>query len=364
MSPQRGTTRVSDDPYSKQVIVTETEDGGGPRLREGGAGPSQKRHGTMQDRIVFASSHYGLLAILVLLIGLFSVLLPHTFPTAFTARSIFATKAIGGLVALAVMVPLATGQFDLSVGYMITISDVIVVGLQVNQHVPWQLAALIVLCGSAVLGLLNGILVTKLGIDAFIATLGTGTILYGAAEWYSGGSQIAGNLAHGFTAATGNVGPIPAPALYLGITALVLWVVTEHSRPGRLLYVTGSSPRAAVLMGIRTDRVILAAFVTSSVLSCVAGLVLASELAVGNSSIGPEYLLQAYAAAFLGATTIRPGRVNAWGTVVAVFVLAVLVAGLQQMGAKFYIESLFDGGILLVAVGLSVFASRRARTAD
>lgn len=317
-----------------------------------------------RSQLTSVGGRYGLLLILVLLVVMFSALLPQTFPTSFTVRSILATQSPDGLVALAVMVPLATGQFDLSVGYMITLTDVLAVGLQVNQHFPWPLAVLIVLCISAVVGLVNAVCVTKLGIDAFIATLGTGTVMYGLAEWYTGGSQIAGNLPHAFLAITNRLGSVPLPALYLIGAAVIMWIITEYTRAGRLLYFTGASPRAAVLVGIRTQRVLLGAFMASAMLSCLAGLVLASQLAIGNSSIGPEYLLQAYAAAFLGATAIRPGRVNAWGTIIAVFLLAVLVSGLQQSGANFYVESLFDGAILLVAVGLSVFARRRARAAE
>lgn len=307
---------------------------------------------------------YGLLAVLVALVIVFSVTLSGTFPTTFTFRSLLETQSVVALVSLAVMLPLIVGHFDLSVGYVITITDVLVVGFQVNQHIPWGAAIGITLAVSLVIGLCNGFLVTVVGINAFIATLASGTVLYGLAEWYSGGSQIAGNLSAGFTALTNTIGPIPTPAIYVVVVAVVLWLLTEHMPQGRIMYVTGANPRAADLVGIRTRRVIWSAFIASSVLSCIGGIVLASELAVGNSEVGPEYLLQAYAAAFLGATSIRPGRFNVWGTVIAVLILAVAVEGLQQMGASFYVESLFDGGILLVAVALSVYAARRKKTED
>jgi ribose transport system permease protein len=305
---------------------------------------------------------YGLLGVLVALVVVFSLVLPSTFPTAFTFRTLMENQSVVALVSLAVMVPLITGQFDLSVGYMITLTNVLVIGLQVNSHLPWGAALLVVLVVGAFVGLVNGFLVTVVGINAFIATLGTGTVLYGLAEWYTGGSQIAGNLSHGFVGLAHTVGPIPAPAIYVVVVAAILWLFTEHMPRGRLFYVTGANLRAAELVGIRTRRVIWIAFIASAVLSCIAGLVLSSELAVGNSEVGPEYLLQAYAAAFLGATSIRPGRFNVWGTIVAVLILAVAVEGLQQLGASFYVESLFDGGILVIAVALSVFAARRAQT--
>jgi ribose transport system permease protein len=313
-------------------------------------------------RALGLAEQYGLLGVLVALVVVFSLVLPSTFPTAFTFRTLMENQSVVALVSLAVMVPLITGQFDLSVGYMITLTNVLVIGLQVNSHLPWGAALLVVLVVGAFVGLVNGFLVTVVGINAFIATLGTGTVLYGLAEWYTGGSQIAGNLSHGFVGLAHTVGPIPAPAIYVVVVAAILWLFTEHMPRGRLFYVTGANLRAAELVGIRTRRVIWIAFIASAVLSCIAGLVLSSELAVGNSEVGPEYLLQAYAAAFLGATSIRPGRFNVWGTIVAVLILAVAVEGLQQLGASFYVESLFDGGILVIAVALSVFAARRAQT--
>ncbi|HEU5434671.1 MAG TPA: hypothetical protein VFU81_23555, partial [Thermomicrobiales bacterium] len=118
---------------------------------------------------------YGLLALLLALIVIFSLLLPETFPTAFNARSILSDKSIIALLALAEMVPIATNQFDLSIGYHIGLAHILAVGLQVNQGVPWPVAVVAVLAVGALVGLINGLLVTRVGIDAFIATLGVGT---------------------------------------------------------------------------------------------------------------------------------------------------------------------------------------------
>ena len=100
-------------------------------------------------------------------------------------------------------------------------------------------------------------------------------------------------------------------------------------------------------------------FVAAGVLASFAGIVLQSQLQIGQSSVGQEYLLPAFTAALLGATSVRPGRVNVWGTVLAVSVLAVTVAGLNQLGAPFFVEPLFNGSMLILAVGLAVQASQR-----
>jgi ribose transport system permease protein len=151
--------------------------------------------------------------------------------------------------------------------------------------------------------------------------------------------------------------------VYVAVTAFILWIVTERLPVGRSLYVIGASPRAAELTGIRIKRYITGAFVASGFLSGIAGIMLGSILETGTPSTGPEYLLPAFAATLLGATSIHPGRVNVVGTLLAVLILAFSFSGVQQLGAAFYIQYFFNGGILIVAVGLSVYAAARRRRA-
>jgi ribose transport system permease protein len=301
---------------------------------------------------------YGLLLLLLLLIIGFSVLLPNTFPTAFNARSILSDKSIIALLALAQMVPIATGNFDLSIGYHIGLAHILAVGLQVNQGVPWPLAVAVVLALGVVVGLVNGLLVTRAQIDAFIASLGVGTVLYGVSFWYAP-VQIVGALPEGFDALAGNLGGVPLPFVYVVLIGALLFVMFEYLPLGRYLYVLGSNPRAAELTGIPARVYVPFAFVLSGVITAFAGVVLGAKLGVAQTTVGPDYLLPAFVGALLGSTAIKPGRVNVLGTVVAVFVLAVAVAGLQQLGAQFFVEPLFNGSMLILAVGLAAYASRR-----
>lgn len=310
------------------------------------------------DWLVRVGSVWGLLILLIALIVGFSLLRPQTFPTYFNFRSIANNKSIDALLALAVFVPMTANQFDLSVGFLLGISQVLTIGL-IGQGLAWPIAAAAVLTLGAAVGLANGLLVTVVGIDSFIATLGSGSVLYGFNEWYTGGQQVLATLPKSFTALSGVVLGIPAPSLYVLAITLGLWVVFEYLPAGRFLYVLGNSLRAAELNGISAQRYITLAFFASGILSAFAGIVLQSQLLVGQSSVGPEYLLPAFTAALLGATSVRPGRVNVWGTVLAVAVLAIAVAGLNQLGAPFFVSPLFDGAMLILAVGLAVTASRR-----
>ena len=303
-------------------------------------------------------SVWGLLILLILLIAVFSLLRPDTFLTYFNIRSILSNKSVQALVALSVFIPMAANQFDLSAGFNVGISQVLAIGLQ-GQGLPWWAAIIAVLLMGALVGLVNGILVTRVKIDSFIATLGTGTVLYGLNAWYTGGQQVLADLPRAFLDLSGNVWIIPAPAIYVLVVSLVLWLAFEYLPLGRYLYVLGASSRAAELNGISAKRYVTFGFIAAGTLAAFAGIVLQSQLQVGQSSVGQEYLLPAFTAALLGATSIRPGRVNVWGTVLAVAVLAVAVAGLNQLGAPFFVEPLFNGAMLILAVGLAVQAAER-----
>ena len=276
----------------------------------------------------------------------------------------FVSQSVTAVLALAAMVPLATKQFDLSIGYHLGMAQVLIVGLQVTQSLGWPLAAALILLASLVVGFVNGLLVTFFRIDSFIATMGTGTLLYGVTNWYTNGEQIVGmSLPDSFTGLTQIVHGVPLPAVYVAIIAVALWIVTERLPVGRNLYVIGANVRAAELTGINVRRHVIGAFVVAGLLSGFAGIVLGSILQTGTPSVGPEYLLPAFAGSLLGATSIKPGRVNVIGTLLSVLVLAFSFSGVQQLGAPFYVQFFFNGSILIVAVGLSVYAAQRRQRA-
>ena len=237
-------------------------------------------------------------------------------------------------------------------------------GLMVFCGVPWYSAVALVVLAGALLGLVNGLLVAWAKISSFIATLGTGTVIYGLSQMYSGGLQIVSPtpLPKPFLGLTSMVFGIPWPVIFVLVAAMLMWLAAEYLPVGRYLYVTGSNRRAAELMGIPTGRYVVGAFVVSGVLSACAGVLLASQLRIGQGGVGPEFLLPAFAAALLGATAVRPGRVNVWGTVTAVAVLSVGVSGLQQLGAVFYVDPLFSGATLILSVGLAGWVGRRTAT--
>ncbi|HUZ65626.1 MAG TPA: ABC transporter permease [Acetobacteraceae bacterium] len=210
------------------------------------------------------------------------------------------------------------------------------------------------------MGFVNGLLVEVAQIDSFIATLGTGTILYALALWYTGGRQVIGTLPLAFLDINGLfVFGLPITSFYVLALALLLWIMAERLPLGRHIYAIGASPKVAALNGIPVRAYVLGVFIASGVFTAFAGVVLASKLRIGQASVGLEYLLAALVGAFLGSTTIRPGRVNVWGTVVGVLILAVGISGIQQLGGAFFVEPLFNGVTLVIAIGLAGYAQRR-----
>ena len=302
---------------------------------------------------------YGLVILMVFLIALFSVLLPDTFPTLLNVRAIISDKAIIALLSLGAMIPMAAGRIDLTVGYGIVLWHILAISTQTQLGLPWPAAVLLVLCLGAFVGFLNGVLVEVAKIDSFIATLGTGTVLYALALWHTGGRQMVGLLPDGFyDISTTFVFGLPITGFYLLAITLAMWIVLEYTPVGRYLYAIGANQRAAQLNGIPTRKYVIGAFVASGTLTALAGIILASKLRIGQASVGLEFLLPALVGAFLGSTTIKPGRVNVLGTIVGVAILAVGISGIQQFGGSFWVEPLFNGVTLLIAIGIAGYAQR------
>lgn len=310
-------------------------------------------------RIARLAPVYGLLILTLLLMLVFTILLPDTFPTLLNLRSIISDKAIIAILSLAATIPMVTGKIDLTVGYGIVLWHILAISLQ-TLGIPWPLACLIVLALGAFSGLLNGLLVEVARIDSFIATLGTGTVLYALALWHTGGRQIVAMLPDGFYALNSTfVFGLPITGFYVLAIAIALWIVLEYLPIGRYMYAIGANPTAAELNGIPVPRYVMGAFIASGTLTALAGVLLASKLRIGQASVGLEYLLPALVGAFLGSTTIKPGRVNIWGTLIGVTILAVGISGIQQFGGSFWVEPLFNGVTLLVAIGIAGYAQRK-----
>lgn len=317
------------------------------------------RRGPRQDDGSSWFARFGLALMLLSLVVGFSLLKPESFATVDNYRALLNNQAVVVLLALAAMMPLIVGEFDLSVTGVLGVSQALVTGLCALQGIPVVVAVPAALASGALLGLVNGLIVIKLRIGSLVTTLATSTIMGGLVAWYTGGAPIYEGVPSSLTViARGSLLGIPLPVLYVAVVCLVLWFVLARLPAGRRLYAVGGNRQAAQLSGIRADRLRIGSFVASGTLAALAGVVLGSQL--GSVVPGGEsaYLLPAFAGAFLGATAIQPGRFNPIGTVLAVYTLSIAVSGLQQLGAPFWVQPVFNGTVLLVAVGLSGYAAR------
>jgi ribose transport system permease protein len=304
-------------------------------------------------------SNQGLLLFGILLIIIFSLILPR-FLSGETINAVLSISSVTSLLALAEMIVIATNNYDLSIGYGIGLLHISAMGLLVQAGLPWPLVVVAVIVGGGAVGLINGLLVEYAKIDSFIATLGVGTMLYGIGAYYTNGAQVVGVVPDGFGAINyTNVLGVPLPAIFVAVLVVILWALFEYLPIGRQLYAIGNNRKAAELTGINARRLIIWAFVACGMIVGCAAVILAARLQVGQSTVGPEFLLPAFVGALLGQTTVKPGRVNPLGTIIAVLVLAIGIAGLQQLGLGFYVEPLFQGAALVLSVGLAGYAARR-----
>jgi ribose transport system permease protein len=307
-------------------------------------------------------SQYSLIGVLVLLCVIFSVWNPKVFATTANLQTILLQQATVGLVALAVMVPLVAGQFDLSTGFQFGLAQSLCALLVIRQQWNPLVAILVVVAVGVLIGVINGQLITRLTLPSFTTTLGTGLVVLGVSEFLTQNQVIAGTAPAWFLAmGRGRLLGVPAPFIYLAVVAVVLFVVLELTVWGRRAYAVGANPTAARLSGISTDRLVRQSFIVTGVLCAVAGCISVTSLGGSSPVIGLGSLLPAFAAAFLGATCIRPGRYNVAGTVIAVYVIGVGIIGLQQKGADVYVQDLFNGAALLIAVIVATLARRRKR---
>lgn len=309
------------------------------------------------------AGRYSLVLVFAAIIAGFSIANPDVFPTTQNAQTIASTNAVIALLALAAMLPLVVGRFDISVGYQLGLAQGLCAGLIIKSGMPAGVASLIVVAAGGVIGAVNGFLVVYLRLDSFISTLGVGIVVLGINEAYTKDLQITGAVPSSFSDLGRNmVLGIPLALVYVVVVCILLWVALEYTAWGRQAFATGGSDRAARLAGVDTRRVTMHCFVLTGVICAVAGVL--SVMMLGGSSpvVGLSALLPAFAGAFLGATAIRPGRYNAIGTLLAVYMLAAGITGLQQLGAASYVQEFFNGGALLIAVSAAVLITRQRRS--
>jgi ribose transport system permease protein len=327
------------------------------------AGRPAARRDAGRQRLLELTERYAMVALFALTFLFFSVWpkTSGTFPTAANIRNVLGNQAVTGLLSLAIIIPLVCGEFDFSVGAVSGLTQVLCAGFMARLGAPVVVAVLAAVAVGALIGLTNGNTVARIGVNSLIVTLAVGTALGGVVEWYTKGQTIVLHISKRLTEiGSGNWLGIPRTLYFLVVAAALVYYLLEHTPYGRYLHSIGSNRDAARLVGLRVERLVLISFVVSGLLAGVAGVMLVARNGNASPQLGTVTdTLQALAAAFLGATAIKPGRFNVLGTMVAIFFLAFTVTGLSLAGVANWINDVFYGAALFVAVLISTIVGRK-----
>ena len=306
---------------------------------------------------------YSLLVLLVLTIAFFGFFWSQTATTFMQLanfQNIVRSQTVLAVLALGVIVPLVCGQFDLSVGNVAGMASVFTAAAFARWHVPLAAGIGIGIALGTLAGVVNGAVVTRLGVSSFIATLGSAAVITGIVNWYTQGLSIIQGIPSQLTVfGGGNWFGIPSPFYVVALAALLVYYLLEHTPYGRNLHAVGSNVESARLVGLAIPRIVFLSFVVSGAAAGLGGVLLVADSGAGNPSVGATFTLTALTAAFLGATSVKPGRFNVVGTLLAIFFLATAITGLTFAGVQDYINDLFTGFALILAVGISVLLGRR-----
>jgi ribose transport system permease protein len=307
-------------------------------------------------------STYGTLIALGLMVAVFSIAEPGTFATVGNFRNIFNDMAIATIIAAGLTVPLVGGDFDLSIGYVASFCGILVVGLLSLNGLPIPLAIAVVIAVGMLIGIVNGIIVSKIGVNAFIATLGTGTVVVGLNYAYSGGIPLQLTQSYSFTdIAIGRIWGIPHLVIIMAAVLALLWVLLNRTVQGQHIKAIGVNAETARRAGIAVDRSRIVAFAVAGTCAAITGVLMASNLGSGQVTAGDGFMLTSFAAAFLGSAVLREGQFHIVGTLIGVLTVAVGNNGLAMIGAPIFTQYLFAGGLLVIAVALGGIGRRYAR---
>ncbi len=296
----------------------------------------------------------GLLAIVV-----FAGVMSPGFLTPISLFNVLRQASVVGIASVGVTLVMITGGVDLSIGAVIVFGSVLAASVMDGQDANIPMA-----CGAALLmgltvGMLNGAILTRWKVPAFILTLGMATVISGVTQLYTGGTA-AGEVAPAFRqVVNGRVGVVPVLAILFGVVIVVGLVIQDRTTLGRRIYLVGANARAAHLSGVPVDQTRIAVFALSGMGAAIAGLALLARSGVSSNFAGQGFEFDALAAVVLGGTTFRGGRGGIGGTIAGVLILATSFNLVNILGLPFNMELLVKGGIIFGVAALQVASQRR-----
>jgi len=307
---------------------------------------------------------YALLFAWAATIAIFAVIEPDSFLQIQNFTSIFNSQAVLVVLTCSLVITLTSSEYDLSAASVLSLSAMLIAVLNAQLQIPVGWAILASLAAGTLVGIINGVLVVVIGVESIIATLGMGSLISGITLWISHSNLISGisNALVTYVIVPQFFG-ISLGFVYAVAIASALWYFLTYTPLGRQLLFVGRGRRVARLSGLAVGRLRFGALVAGSFLAAIAGVLYAGTSASADPNSGDSFMLPAFAAAFLGSTSIVPGRFNAWGSFAAVYFLVTGIYGLSLMGIQVFVQNLFYGGALIIAVALSILV-RRSETRE
>ncbi|MHB2029135.1 MAG: ABC transporter permease, partial [Acidimicrobiales bacterium] len=302
---------------------------------------------------VSIAGRYGLTAFFAAMVVIFSIESPSIFFTSATFVNIMQSNSVLALVALGVMIPLAVGEFDLTVGATVGLAAIIF--SEFYRHgIPFTICLVLTMLLGVLVGIINSFCINVLRVSSLITTLGFSSVIMGVTAFFTGGETVTVGIPTTLVIFTqSNWFGVPRILYIVLASAIVVWFFLSFTPLGREFYAVGMNRDSSRLMGSRAKRDIVFAFSVSGCLAALAGVFELGLLQSADPSIGSDLLLPALAVCFLGASTIRPGWFNVWGMMIGVLVLQTGIVGLDDVGAPYWLQPIFDGVVLISAVAIS-----------
>lgn len=307
--------------------------------------------------------NFGTIIGLLVLIAVFSILRPKAFPTINNLLNVLNNASLLGIIACGLTAVVIVGEFDMSIAYTASFAGVFVCGLMVKQGLPVAVAIIVTILVGICFGLFNGLIVTKLNVSSVIATIGSGSLIYGLNYAYTNGSPVLTGIPKAFPQITllRVAGRIPINIIYMLVVTMALWVILNRTELGQRIKAVGGNATASRLAGINTDAIKIISYCISGAYASITGILLASVMGSGTSSAGDAYLMNSFACVYVGSATLKDGEFHIIGTLIGVLIIQLGFNGLSILGIPTYAQYLFQGAIILASVALSTIARRQAR---
>lgn len=331
-----------------------------------------ERKNYMKEKMIQFLFRYGVIALLVFIIFYFSMI-SDAFFTFGNITDILRSISIVALLALGVTFTLVVNGFDLSVGSTMSFSTVVTASLMVWYDLPLWLVLLLPLIVGVLVGAFNTLLIVVIGIPDLLATLSTMYIVAGLHRTYTEGYSIynhmpltsggtaTGELSQAFLwIGQGKMLGLPVPVWIMLVMVLFAYMVLNHTRWGRILYMTGGNAEAATLSGVNVRKVKFAAYVVSGIFASLAGILFTARVGSGQIDAGAPLLMEAVAAVFVGYSVLGAGKPNAIGTFFGAAIIGILLNGLTIINLPYYAYDIIKGSVLVLALAVTyIYAKNR-----